>query len=82
MFKHTEKTAETFNSILHDYQKIDSDTEMCKRGLEYNEYKRLGLILDTLRYMGQITIDQVYSDNTVNWLKTFNVIIDDGIIKL
>jgi hypothetical protein len=56
-FKHTDKTAEVFNNMLHDYQKIDSDSEVEKRKLSYDTYKNMGFIIDCLRYDGKTTID-------------------------
>lgn len=57
MFKHTDKTAEIFNNMLHDYQKIDSDSELEKRKLSYDTYKNMGFLIDCLRFDGKVTID-------------------------
>lgn len=56
-FKHTDETAEIFNNMLHDYQKIDSDSELEKRKLSYDTYKNMGFIIDCLRFDGKMTID-------------------------
>lgn len=62
-FKHTDKTAEIFNNMLRDYQKIDSDSELEKRKLSYDTYKNMGFIIDCLRFDGKATInDKLLAD--------------------
>lgn len=56
-FNHTDKTAEIFNNMLHDYQKLDSDSELEKRNLSYDTYKNMGFIIDCLRFDGKTSID-------------------------
>lgn len=57
-FEHTDKTAEMFNNMLHDYQKIESDGELEKRGLSYDSYKYMGFPIDQLRFDGKTTVKE------------------------
>ena len=71
-FKHTDKTAEIFNNMLHDYQKIDSDSELEKRKLSYDAYKNMGFIIDCLRYDGKTTIDD---KSLANYFRSFRILV-------
>ena len=58
MVKYTEQECAVFNSLLHDYLKIDSDSALEERGLSYEEYKEMGLELDTLRFDKAVCTNQ------------------------
>lgn len=79
-FKHTEGTIKLFNSILNDYKRIKSDSELEKRGLLYNDYKNLGYIIDCLRYDGKASY--YGNENIKNYFKNLGCIIENGIVKI
>lgn len=58
MVKYTEQECVAFNSLLHDYLKIDSDSALEERGLSYEDYKEMGLDLDTLRFDKAVCTNQ------------------------
>lgn len=55
-FKHTDRTAKIFNGMLHDYQGINSDSDLEKRKLSYDTYKYMGFPIDQLRYDGETVV--------------------------
>lgn len=71
-FNHTEKTAEIFNNMLHDYQKIDSDSALEERKLSYDTYKNMGFIIDCLRFDGNTSIDD---KSLADYLQKFGFVI-------
>ena len=70
-FKHTEQTKKVFNTIIEAYSAINSDSDIEQHGLTYDDYKSndLGLILDGLRFEGEIETD---NERIAKWLKSFN----------
>ena len=71
-YKHTEKTANLFNKILNDYNKIQSDSELEERGLLYVDYNELGFLIDCLRYEGE-TVTQ--TENITKYFKNLGCVI-------
>lgn len=69
-FKHTERTTKIFNLIIKAYREIESDSDLKKYGLTYDDYKsnELGLILDGLRFYGEIETD---NERIVKWLSSY-----------
>lgn len=57
MFQHTKETADIFNSMIQEYAGIESDGDLEKAGIEYNEYKYSGLFMDMLRFNGSATTE-------------------------
>lgn len=67
-FKHTERTAQIYNSMIKEYREIICDSDLERVGLTYEEYKSsdFGFFLDMLRYEGwAITA----SRNVSEWAK-------------
>ena len=80
VFEHTEGTIKLFNSILNDYKRIQSNSELEKRGLMYEDYKNLGYIIDSLRYNGEAPTYGV--ENIKNYFKNLGCVIGKNVIKL
>ena len=79
-FKHTEGTIKLFNSILNDYKKIQSNSELRKRKLLYDDYKNLGYIIDSLRYDGKASTYGI--ESIKNYFKNLGCTIKKNVIKL
>lgn len=53
-FKHTDQTAKVYNSMIKEYREIQSDSDLERAGLTYDDYRSsdFGFFLDMLRFDG------------------------------
>ena len=67
-FKHTEQTAAIYNSMIKEYREIQSDSDLERAGLSYDDYRSsdFGLFLDMLRFDG---IGFTSSKDVAEWAK-------------
>lgn len=67
-FKHTEQTAAIYNSMIKEYREIQSDSDLERAGLSYDDYRSsdFGLFLDILRFDGKGVTS---SRNVMEWAK-------------
>lgn len=67
-FKHTDHTAAIYNSMIKEYREIQSDSDLERAGLSYDDYRSsdFGLFLDMLRFDGKGVTS---SQNVMEWAK-------------
>lgn len=67
-FKHTDHTAAIYNSMIKEYREIQSDSDLERAGLSYDDYRSsdFGLFLDMLRFDGKGVTS---SRNVMEWAK-------------
>lgn len=75
VFKHTKKTVEVYNKLLKSYLAIQSDSDLEREGLTYDDYKSgdFGFNLDRLRYDGYCSTD---NERMAAWYKKYGCIVE------
>lgn len=70
---YTDRECEIFNDMLHDFESIDSDMMLRERGLEWGDFKYMGIIIDTLRYKKQCYVG---SKRIANYFASFGMTVN------
>lgn len=67
-FKYIDHTAAIYNSMIKEYREIQSDSDLERAGLSYDDYRSsdFGLFLDMLRFDGK---GAASSRNVMEWAK-------------
>ena len=74
--KYTERECTIFNAMLHDWLSIDCDSALAERGLEYEDYKYMGLTIDIIRYEKQCYVE---SKRVADYFASFGIKVTDYI---